>query len=155
MTGNVENVTTELQTSETTGFTPITSQDQLNNVIADRLRRERAKFADYAELKEKAAAAAELTDRAEAAEAKLAELIRANEVRSWRAAVAADYGVPADALRGETMEALEEHAAQLQSLLSTKPAAPRTVIRTEGEPSAVALNGDPLVEGLKAALGIN
>lgn len=154
MTDNVENVTTEPQPS-TTGFTPITSQEQLNSVLADRLRRERAKYADYAELKERAASAADLTTRAEEAEAKLAELTHANEVRSWRDALAAEYGVPADALRGETKESLEEHAVQLQSLLSTKPQAPRTVIRTEGEPSSVALNGDPLVEGLKAALGIN
>ena len=145
-----DNVTTEPQTSETTGFTPITSQDQLNSVLAARLSREREKYA-----KEKAGAVEELTARAEAAEAKIAELTHANEVRSWRDALATEYGVPADALRGDTWEALEEHAAQLQSLLSTKPAAPRTVIRTEGEPSAVALNGDPLVEGLKAALGIN
>lgn len=155
MTDNVENVTTEPQTSETSGFTPITSQDQLNSVLAARLRREREKYADYADLKEKAGAVEELTARAEAAEAKIAELTHANEVRSWRDALATEYGVPADALRGDTKEALEEHAAQLQSLLSTKPAAPRTVIRTEGEPSSVALNGDPLVEGIKAALGIN
>lgn len=150
-----DNITAEPQTSEATGFTPITSQEQLNSVLADRLHRERAKFADYAELKEKVATVEELTARAESAEAKVAELTHANEVRSWRDALAAEYGVPAEALRGETMEALEEHAAQLQSLLSTKPAAPRTVIRAEGEPSSVALNGDPLVEGLKAALGIN
>lgn len=150
-----DDVTTEPQTSENTGFTPITSQEQLNSVLADRLRRERAKYADYAELKEQAASAAELTVRAEEAEAKLAELTRSNEIHTWRNAIAAEYGVPADALRGETMEALEEHATQLQSLLATKLAAPRTVIRTEGEPSSVALNGDPLVEGLKAALGIN
>ena len=155
MTDNVENVTTEPQTSENNGFTPITSQEQLNSVLADRLRRERAKYADYAELKEQAASVAALTTRAEEAEAKLAELTHANEVRSWRDALAAEYGVPADALRGDTKEALEEHAVQLQSLLSAKPATPRTVIRTEGEPSSVALNGDPLVEGLKAALGIN
>lgn len=150
-----DNVTTEPQTNENTGFTHITSQEQLNSVLADRLRRERAKYADYAELQAKAAASDELTARAEAAEAKIAELTHANEVRSWRDALAAEYGVPADALRGETKESLEEHATQLQSLLATKPAAPRTVIRTEGEPSSVALNGDPLVEGLKTALGIN
>jgi hypothetical protein len=155
MTDNVENVTTEVQASEATGFTPITSQEQLNSVLADRLRRERAKYVDYADLKEKAGTVEELTARAEAAEAKIAELTHANEIRSWRDAIATEYGVPADALRGETKEALEEHATQLQSLLATKPAAPRTVIRTEGEPSSVALNGDPLVEGLKTALGIN
>jgi hypothetical protein len=35
-------------------FTPITSQDDLNRVIADRVQRERNKFADYNDLKAKA-----------------------------------------------------------------------------------------------------
>jgi len=37
------------------GFKPITSQDDLNHVITERVNRERAKFADYADLKTKAA----------------------------------------------------------------------------------------------------
>lgn len=36
-------------------FTPITTQDELNAVIKDRIARERAKFADYNDLKTKAA----------------------------------------------------------------------------------------------------
>ncbi len=36
------------------GFKPITSQDDLNRIIADRVNRERAKFADYKDLKGKA-----------------------------------------------------------------------------------------------------
>lgn len=36
-------------------FTPITSQDDLNRIIADRISRERAKFSDYKDLKAKAA----------------------------------------------------------------------------------------------------
>ena len=35
-------------------FQPITSQEQLNALLGDRLARERAKFADYDELKAKA-----------------------------------------------------------------------------------------------------
>ena len=37
------------------GFKPITSQDDLNRVITERVNRERAKFADYTDLKTKAA----------------------------------------------------------------------------------------------------
>lgn len=40
-------------------FKPITSQDDLNAVIKDRVARERAKFSDYADLKAKAAKADE------------------------------------------------------------------------------------------------
>jgi hypothetical protein len=43
------------QTAPTTQtFEPITSQDDLNKVIAQRLERERSKFADYADVKAKA-----------------------------------------------------------------------------------------------------
>ena len=35
-------------------FQPITSQEQLNALLGDRLARERAKFADYGELRDKA-----------------------------------------------------------------------------------------------------
>jgi hypothetical protein len=35
-------------------FTPITSQDELNRALKDRLDRERSKFADYSDLKAKA-----------------------------------------------------------------------------------------------------
>jgi hypothetical protein len=36
------------------GFKAITSQDELNRIISDRVSRERAKYADYAEVKAKA-----------------------------------------------------------------------------------------------------
>lgn len=42
-------------TETDTTFTPITSQDELNKVIQERVTRERKKFADYNDLKTKAA----------------------------------------------------------------------------------------------------
>ncbi len=53
-------------------FTPINSQDELNDVIKDRLDRERAKFKDYSDLKAKAAK----LDQIE--QASLSELEKAN-----------------------------------------------------------------------------
>ena len=53
---------------EEPAFRTITSQRQLDTIIAERLKRERAKFADYADLREKAATVDELTTRAEQAE---------------------------------------------------------------------------------------
>jgi hypothetical protein len=41
-------------TSTATKFAPITSQEDLDRVVGDRVKRERAKFADYDELKAKA-----------------------------------------------------------------------------------------------------
>lgn len=37
-----------------TEFKPITSQDDLNKIISERIKRERGKFADYEDLKAKA-----------------------------------------------------------------------------------------------------
>ncbi len=85
---------------EDPAFRTITSQRQLDAIIAERLKRERAKFADYADLREKAATVDELTTRAEQAEGRLAELEHAEKVRGWREAAATEYGVPASALRG-------------------------------------------------------
>jgi hypothetical protein len=66
-------------------FTPITSQDDLNRIIADRVQRERGKYADYKDLKAKAAQLDEIeqankseiekaTDRATKAEAEAAKV---------------------------------------------------------------------------------
>ena len=131
---------------EEPAFRTITSQRQLDTIIAERLKRERAKFADYADLREKAATVDELTSRAEQAEGRLAELEHA------------EYGVPASALRGETQKELTEHAALLSELLhggaTGGAAGNRTVIKTEGEGAGLALNGDPLLDKLKGVLGI-
>jgi hypothetical protein len=43
------------QADSTSGFTPPASQDELNKIISERVARERAKFADYTDLKGKAA----------------------------------------------------------------------------------------------------
>lgn len=67
------------------GFKPITSQDELNAAIADRIARERNKFKDYSDLKAKAARLDELEqasksemekaiDRVTRAEAQVAEI---------------------------------------------------------------------------------
>lgn len=73
------------------GFRPITTQEDLDRVLGDRLKRERAKFADYDELKAKAARLDELEA------ANKSELEKANE----RAAEAEEVArkAAADALR--------------------------------------------------------
>lgn len=83
-------------TGETTSgagdeFKAITSQDELNRIIGERVTRERAKFSDYADLKSKAdkfdqleeankSEQQKLTDRAEAAE-QAAEKAQAEALR--------------------------------------------------------------------------
>ena len=117
-------------------FKAITSQDELDRVLARRLERERAKFADYDEIKTKAAefdkvAEASKTElqkaveRAEAAE-KRAQAFEAKEQRQqWAAEIVKDSDVPAAALRGSTREELVEHFNVLKALV-TKPSPKRT-----------------------------
>lgn len=120
-------------------FTPITSQDELDRRIGDRLARERSKFADYDDLKAKA----EKFDQADAAnkselqkaqdalaerDAKLAELpktIRGQVLRFASAASAAGFIDPEDALLGidHTVDLADVDAvkAALVDLAERKP----------------------------------
>ena len=82
------------------GFKPITSQEDLNRVIADRISRERSKFADYEDLQAKAAKLDDIeaankselekaTETATAAEQRAA----AAEAEALRWKVAAKHGI--------------------------------------------------------------
>lgn len=53
------------------GFKPITSQDELNRIIGDRVARERSRFADYDDLKAKAEKASEWETKATEVESAL------------------------------------------------------------------------------------
>ena len=72
-------------------FTPITSQEELNKAVGERIERERAKFSDYDDLKAKAAK----LDEIEAAN--MSDLEKAEEARV--AAEAARDKAMADGLR--------------------------------------------------------
>jgi hypothetical protein len=112
------------------GFTPPATQDELNKIISERIARERAKFADYTDLKSKAAKFDELdqaskteqerlTERLAAAEARAAEV----EGRALRLEVASENGLnaaQAKRLVGSTREELEADAKEL--LATFKPA---------------------------------
>lgn len=117
-------------------FTPIQSQDDLNKIVEARLARERAKFADYPELKSKAEKLAEMEEqgkselekaiaRAEKAEqdaAAAAELVAAKDREVLVRDVAADKKVPAKYLTGGTREELEASADEfLADILTIAP----------------------------------
>lgn len=145
-------------------FTAITSQEQLNKILGDRLARERAKYADYSELQEKAAkfdaaeeaAKTELEkalSRAEKAETLVKEYETRRQVEEWKQQVAKDTGVPAEALRGSTLEDLQAHGEQLKTMIGKQQqqqASSTVYLPREGEPErdAHALNGDGLLESL-------
>ena len=56
----------------------------------------------------------------------VAEYEHTRQIAEWRAQVSKDTGVPADALRGESLEEITAHAQILQPLLT--PAGSRTVL---------------------------
>lgn len=60
-------------------FKPVTSQDDLNRIIADRVARERAKYADYKDLKVKAARLDEIEAANKTEAQKLADAVAAAE----------------------------------------------------------------------------
>lgn len=125
-------------------FRPIASQDELDRIVTARLSRERAKYADYDQLKEQAGkwAAAEesqktelqkATDRAEKAEQALA----AAQAQALRSQVAASVGLPAEMaarLQGSTQAELEADAKTLAGLIgkSTQPSGLRLPSGGEG-----------------------
>lgn len=96
------------------------TQDEVNTIIADRLNRERAKYADYDDLKAKAS-------QADSLQAQLDSRNRADML----ARVSAATGVPVDLIQGETEE---ECTAQAQAIAAyAKPVNRYPVIHDGGE----------------------
>ena len=102
-------------------FQPITSQEQLNALLGDRLARERAKFADYDELKAKAekfdeAEKANMSEleKATEANAQLKQQLEAFKLKDLRSQVAASKGLSLEAahLVGSTQEERTMHGTQ-------------------------------------------
>lgn len=114
-TVNQEQATVDQQEAKT--FT----QDELNTIVGERLKREREKFADYEDLKAKAGRLDELeeanktelqkaTERAQALEAELNSLKEAETIRTLRDKVATETGVPASLLTAKTEDECREQA---------------------------------------------
>ena len=101
-------------------FKAITSQEDFDKAIQSRIARERAKFADYDDVKAKADKLIEIenankTEAQKQAE-RTAELERENaelKAGKTRAEVAAAKGVPSELLSGSTKEELEASADAL------------------------------------------
>lgn len=111
------NTSTEDGKSE---FKAPASQEELDRIIGDRLSRERAKFADYDDLKAKASQfdAAEEANKSELQKAQetaksAVERAEKAERSALVASVAAEKGVPAASLTGSTKEELEAAADAL------------------------------------------
>lgn len=117
-------------------FTPIETQEAFDAAIKDRIARERAKFADYDELKAKAdeldgikAAQKSDLDRANERIAELEGAARdreeADRLSALRARVSGETGVPADLIFGADEDSMRESAAAIAAYAKAiVPAAP-------------------------------
>lgn len=106
-------------------FTPITSQEDLNRIVGERVKRATSKFADYKDLQAKAEKLAEIEaanqTEAEKAQARVAELeaeLARTQGESLRLRVATEHGItdPDDIdlfLTGADEETLTKQAKRL------------------------------------------
>lgn len=101
-------------------FAAITSQEELDQRIGQRLARERDKFADYDQIKQKAAeydaaqeAAKTELQREQEARATLEQKIADLETSTLRATLAADSGVPPELVAGASEDEMKASIAKL------------------------------------------
>lgn len=90
------------------GFKPITSKEDFEKILGKRLHRERAKFADYEDLKA-------TVSSQEATISDLREKLGKHEVQDMRKSIADKAGVPENLLRGATEDELKAHAEELKA----------------------------------------
>lgn len=141
-------------------FTPITSQEDLDRIIGQRLQRATAKFADYDDIKAKAAMFDEVQEAKksevqrerearEAAERERDELRSLQELNALREKVSEDTGVPKSLLTGSTEEDMRVMADELLKWQSSKPRSPRPN-PAQGNGSDNPPSGDWLREALQS-----
>lgn len=136
-----ETVKQENATKVDEGAEKTFTQAELNQIVQERLQREREKYADYDSMKEKANrldqieedAKSELQkaqEKAEKLQAELSAIKHTEEIRTIRDKVAQATGVPANLLSGETEDACTEQA---NAILSFKSATPYPTVKDGGE----------------------
>ena len=96
------------------------TQEEVNQIVGDRLKRESAKYADYEDLKSKAEKFDELSGQNQALQTELDELKSANSIREMRSKVAEETGVPANLLTGMTEEECKTQAAAIMEFKKPK-----------------------------------
>ena len=115
-------------------FTPITSQEQLDQVLSDRLTRERAKYADYDQLKsDRERLQGELKTEKEVGNGLRSQIgdlqkkIGEYETNSVKMRIAEEEGLPKelrDRLQGKTEEELRADAKRLSEAIGKRRTQP-------------------------------
>lgn len=149
-TANAGEQAAEDQQQSTESENKTFTEDQVNDIVQKRLARERAKFADYDELKTKASQFDQLADSKKSETQKLQEQIDAlnvslkqKDLETARLRVVQKYSIPDEAvkfLQGEDSDSLEESGKELQKLLKSQK---KLVIPSEGkQPNVPDKSGD-------------
>lgn len=131
----METVNQEVATEKT--FT----QEEVNSIVGERLKRESAKYADYDDLKAKASKFDELeeankselqkmTEKNTALSAELEAIKKANEIRDMKAKVAQETGVPTHLLNADTEE---DCRAMAEAIKNFKMENSYPAVKDEGE----------------------
>lgn len=103
------------------------TQEEVNSIVADRLSRERAKYADYDDLKAKAS-------QYDTTKAQLDALNSANARRDMLARVAAATGCPAELLTVDTEEACTAQAQAITAFAKSQQPAGYPKVKDGGTP---------------------
>ena len=136
-------------TTEPTGrsnsqpFEPITTQEEFYLRVKDQIGKALASAVpdDYEDVKAQAAKVPDLLARAENAEAMLAEMQHAKELADIRDRVAAETGIPASALRGDTEEELRTHAETIRNAIPMYP----LISEGDGDASGVPMTKEQIL----------
>ena len=125
------NETVNQETQNVSGEQKTFTQEEVNSIVAERLGRDRQKYADYDSLKEKAKQFDELqeanksalekaNERANKLESELAEIKKANEVRDIRSRISQETGVPLELLTADNEEDCKKQAAAINAFAMPK-----------------------------------
>lgn len=123
-------------------FEPITTQEDLNKVIGERITRERSKYEGFEEYKSKAekfdafeesrkTEMQKMTERLEIAEKENAEYKQREQLATWANEVSKEYGIPADVIKGADKEEMMAHAERLKVFTGALPTAP--IVQSDGQ----------------------
>lgn len=126
---------------------PITTQEELDSVLKDRLKRERdkvaAKYSDYDDLKKAAEERDVALEKAAKLEKEAADRKAADELKEIVAKVSKKTGVPEGLLRGADEAEVTAHAEAIAAAYKKKPA---PVVEEAGRFSGDASGGDDMRE---------
>lgn len=146
-TATVEQVNGTVTETQERTFT----QEEVNAIVENRVRKESAKYADYEELQKKASKLDQIeedskselqkaTEKAEALQKQIDDLTRAKELNDIRTKVSNETGVPSTLLSAETEELCKAQADAILEFAKSKNSYPS--VKDAGEIQNVTTKKD-------------